>query len=970
MACKYLKAVDRGGLPCSGFAKLSFLISLALVLIGGCGSSGGSDSVADEYPVLAEYAELDQADVERMQEEAEAESKSSRIAKDGGDSNKISIDTAMTFIVGTAIDSKESTFLNNPVLDLGALYKEGNLEIQSRNTVKETGSISITSSFHANEYSTQCVQEHSASVGAFGFSSNLSFQHEHKYSTTSSSGDTYIKMSYGNTGAYVKILDDSFEGSDFTRFLKGTRLSSDEVGKYVVYTEEYVSRLNPLNWDKYVVSVDIKKNGICDDRANVYGSVQLIGEMERLFYKLKDQYGQYGGNAKIAKTLIKNMKKLRANIANAIDSFYSRNGDRFVSRIDCMNYGLANATLITHSETSETESGYGASISVKYSELVTEGSGETRLQYAKKSGWESSFSEITAQADSLPTGTIDVTGWETELTEMLQNEDSKFTVPSLALNENVEDNPPEATDPQNQATDSPQSYFETFNEWNNYLNAEKTDSGQDATLAGDAKDLVGEKGVYDTAVTEPEKTGCLETFTNYVEELGALAGEDALLALAAAKTDGSNNQMGIKGMFVSGFTTRSYSEVIPALRPDLDIPTLNPEQALEGYPNASALLMILNKLGQLDSYLAFISNFQVSRISSDYSDNFHAFYENCTKTAMKLLDTQFVNGLDVHPVLLQGFGERMFGRDGQESKSVLYLKMGDVSAYNYIMNLLEPDRAKIWSTAPGGYLPFSAKQNKDTFFSPALGVSGDKITYLGLQYDRPDESPLGLFENDQAREYAISAWYPVFQYNNNNNGDVNLLFLQLSGPYQLVYGSKFILAPAASDGLEFKTIAYDDKHTFGKDAVEAMADPGNSLLGESVSITEDEVLDPDDDLKNGILYTYMPLPVVIDDSQDREERFNSLMIILPKTDDDASDSGTGYRLYTPENALADFYIPNDEDEEYGRYFLILLPVNKTSCANRFDQAFSYATALTATEIINESSFTPAYKAAVMRQKLN
>ena len=100
-----------------------------------------------------------------------------------------------------------------------------------------------------------------------------------------------------------------------------------------------------------------------------------LGEMERIFGLLKTQYGQYG-DATVRATLMTNMSSLKSSIANAIKTFYSYNGDSFISRISAMNYGLGNGQLEFGQSSGNRENIYSGALSVSYSGLGFGGSGQ------------------------------------------------------------------------------------------------------------------------------------------------------------------------------------------------------------------------------------------------------------------------------------------------------------------------------------------------------------------------------------------------------------------------------------------------------------------------------------------------------------------------------------------------------------------------------------------------------------------
>ncbi len=45
---------------------------------------------------------------------------------------------------------------------------------------------------------------------------------------------------------------------------------------------------------------------------------------------------------------------------------------------------------------------------------------------------------------------------------------------------------------------------------------------------------------------------------------------------------------------------------------------------------------------------------------------------------------------------------------------------------------------------------------------------------------------------------------------------------------------------------------------------------------------------------------------------------------------------------------------------------VLLPINSTTCGDKFNNAFSYATNFASTDIVQDNSYEAAYKAALIK----
>ena len=973
------------------------LIGMISALASGCGSSGGSSGSAEEdYPVLTAMADLDNADIKRMQKRAEK----------GFAANEITMDAVKTFVIGTTINQRDSTYINKPIFSIGAMMQNSFIDSNQVSATQDSSSIRITTNKSATEESDHQLYDFGASASYCGFKTSLSYHQENKSSSMASSGTTSIVMNYTNYGAYIQIMPSTMDDTtDFTRFVVGDALSGEAIKEYVDYTEKKAGKKGDA---KYIDTIKIKDSGIYPDVDNVYAHIQLIAAMEGVFHTLKEQYNEFSGNEEVANSLSTNMLALKQNIADSIDSFYSRHGDSFVSTIRAMSYGLGTGTMSTTSNSSKQESDYSASVSMQYSSLVAGGSGSGTVAFAKAKGLAEEFSNCEVTAVARPAGTVDVQAWANDLTAKLKEDSAILNVSEPSgLAKAITATPPSYVDLKD-PNEPPSSCFNSYNEWKEYMAEKKTAKNQDVKNAEKGEEQVEEKGVpealkdgnsenEDDNPSEKRKSFNSDKYPGaqlylaYQTELDELTEPlETEKAVAAQKADDSttnNNLMRIDGMFVSGFDTTGYDQVIPALRPDLTIPA-KVVDALKGFPNISTMLMTVDKLGQLDSYLRFLSNYRVSRLPSTLAGNYHAFYIGYMEQAMDMISAQMINGKDIPSDLMASFSQAMFEKEitdesGETAKGRLYEALGDEYPYNYVIKLLEPQRAKIWSEAPGGYIPMQKAETaveglefcaaRGTTTLPIANSEGKYtstyIDYGVVMFDDPSENPLSIYNSDALKDYTVSPWFPIFQY---NKGQMILLFLQNSGAYQVVYTKNYILAPSAAQeanaATPFNTLGFRENVALTSSVLDAVATPDNDFM----NVTGEEVCTWD-----------YSIYFAEGQSQDRTDKYNFLMIT--KNVDDVQGSvevlENGYSKFIGHNGFVNFYLLTNPDvnftvvdkatnaahvmvPETRKIMLLLLPINKTTCGDDFNITFSYSTDLSPSEVIASDSFQGTYTRAI------
>lgn len=977
-------------------SKKTLLAFSMLILLAGCSNDDSPEghSVLDDliisYPTLAREFGFDQADLTRLLN-----------AQSYG--NRISVDTVDQLVIGSAIRTDLSEYLNRPIFNINELNKASLLETNLNSSSTAKTSLALTSNKNATNFTEQWKHDYSGSMAYGGFQLQAAYHQENKYQGTSSDGSVNVTMDYSKTGAYISILPKGFQvPGDFSQYLLGTALTQAQIESYINYSESYSRGY------KYISGIKILNEGVLPDNGNVYGNIQLIGEMERLFNLLTTQYDYWKGYADIQSTTLRLLRELRNKISNAIDRFKMDHGQYFVSRVNLMNFAFGRGSLKFGMESGNREAVYGAALSVKYTGLGGGVGVSGDLQYARRNGWAASFKESTVVATSKP-ASIKTSEWVSAISKMLADEQSAISVPAMdTLPTKATLTLPEVPDPKKIATLPPAGVFKSYQDWKDYFAKKKENINQDVEAARRASEEIEKKGVhealqpnkkpeegaYGSALDDSDDSSLYETL---VEELDRLERRrEALQHAREDDTDNLGNIMRVDDMFTSGFKTTAVEDAIPQLRPNLSVP--GEAAKLPGYPNITRLMLAIDNLGRLDSYLRFLSNFAVSRVSATISQKYHSFYQEGKESfrdgAFALIRTARVNGIDISDNLLASFAANMFGQNSNDNKGALCAKLGDIDVCRYIKaTLLAPENVKVWASAPGGYIPFGFDwYNKKTGFinlSSVLNVWGYDIEgyhpllkYTVDPFENPGDNPLSFYGKQKSN--VQSPWFPIFQFNQKQGA--NLLFLQIAGPYQLIYGRKYIIYPWDPKSAGWSEMPkFDSLKPFAQDAqiteqfVLRTTDPENSLSKSCGSFqpTWDYSLyfpksseDPARNQKFNVLTLSNGHPC--NQTWDHSNAYDKWYGLISVMRDyrmfkqlDENTPPSAQVVVTKTGTVVNLYdLVKTDPWAKEVAFILLLPVNKVTAETLFDEAFSYTMNLGPSDIVPENSFDDFYKTAV------
>ncbi|NMC73023.1 MAG: hypothetical protein GYA56_01445, partial [Geobacteraceae bacterium] len=903
-----------------------------------------------------------------------------RFVNGASEGKPITLDNVKSFVIGTVVDSANSRYINRPIFNIKLLDEDTRLDknLQSATTAKTQ--ISLITDKSAASHTDQMQYDFSASVKKGGFKAQAAYSQQNKFQKSESDGTVSVKMSYSRSGAYINLITGGFSSSDdFSRYLVGKRLSTEEIKSLVDYSEEPV----PGGGGKrYVAKLKIVNHGVLADKDNAYGTLQVLTEMERIFGLLKNQYTRYP-NPEVRAVLKQNMLLLRKDIGDAIKDFYAYNGNAFVSSVSLMNYGLAKGELKFHVEDGNREARYGGAVSAKYSGLSFGASGSAEVQHSRSNGWAKSYKNISVEAMSVPDGTVDPTAWALTIQNMLQNEGQPISVPPVNLPPLAKLTLPDTVDPKKDPLEPPESCFSSYDDWKRYMEEKKASKDQDEKQAKAVEKKIKDQGVpkamRKSSPVGPAAPGGQNLYQAFERELNTLKSErDGARSAKAAET--ASNIMRVNEMFVSGFQTTSYDTVIRQLRPNLDIP--DQKEVISGYENTSTLLLCVEHLGRLDSYLRFLSHFAVTKVDPEVSERYHAFYQAFFEKVFGMISVHSENGRDVSDAMLNSFAETIFGPEGSERSGLLYEYLKDVDLCRYILTLLEPDNVKIWADAPGGYIPFGFDRKGQLGFFNLKGVSLSQEPGVGwlFEYDfdpyiNPVKDPLTFYERNNT--YLQSPWFPVFQY--RMGGRPILVFLQLAGPYQLVYGfSSFVMPETYCKGcknpLMFTQITPWKKDVYYSDSfIESISSPENGWNFPCPEFSQ-------------MTWNYSLFFPNSSPDPARNIRFNVLTLMSTRTNCMRGNLvfGDGYialpmggwffkpfilyysgvpKAVVWDNSTGrekDFRITAGIDDT----FTLLLPVNGVTCPVLYNEAFSYSTNAGAGEMITNRTYDDVYKAAM------
>ena len=267
-------------------------IGLLALALGGCGGSeeaapSADATTAEAYPALAASFGLDQADL-------------NRILLDGA-GRAIEEQSIKSFVIGTGIRRDAGLYLNRPILDIRALADESYLDTDLTTQSSDQASVRISSGKEGSSESSQWKLSVSSSLSFGGFGVQATGTGERKFTETKNSGAATIRFDKVTSGGKVRLITGNFANSaDFSSYLIGTPLTGEQLRQYVDYSE---CRVGIFNSQRYVCELRITNGGVISPGGeNVYGSVQVLNELQRIFSLSKALFAAQGSRHRDAVT--------------------------------------------------------------------------------------------------------------------------------------------------------------------------------------------------------------------------------------------------------------------------------------------------------------------------------------------------------------------------------------------------------------------------------------------------------------------------------------------------------------------------------------------------------------------------------------------------------------------------------------------------------------------------------------------
>ena len=953
-------------LPCA-------LACLLLLASCGGGSSEPEPTYTAQYPALAAHAAMDDEDFERYLLTA-------------GKGTPITPETIKSLSVGSSINSAQSTYNLRPIFDLGRLKEDGRLNVDTTRSQQKTV-LRVTSNKAASTSAEQLNLDVSASgsVGreSFGAKASAAVHHANTRRDTKSDGTVSVQMVSANTNNLVSILSSGFSGSEnFTGYLIGTKLTDEQLRGYVATTESTPTGI--CGGKPYTTSVNVSRYKLSD--TDPYANIQILTRMENVFADLKAQYALCA-DASIQTVLVRQMTELRGKIESAIADFYAFNGDAFVSQTTSMNQAIGSGTMTFQTKDGNAEEQYGASVSAQYQTLTSGVGGSVTVQYYKQHGWAEALLNVQVSAEAKPAGVADTTAWVSSIQNMLKDQGSSLVPPMGNLPKDPGVKLPDPVGLRHDEEAPPDVAFTSYDQWKQYQQDKKDKKGvkDEVVLEQVQQQIENEPLRINDGNPQLKATQGGDAYEQLIAELDAL--KERATAPQAPPQGNDGNLVRFDKMFVSGFETLPYDAVIPQLRPDLDIPGI--DQGMGSFPNIMTAMLMSEKLGRLDSYLAFLANISVSNVTPEMSERYHQFFQKASARAYDLVGLALSQGIDMTPAVLAGYKKAMLGTASAPTQSELYKSLQDIDYYNYVVDtLLDPARGKAWSVAPGGYLPMRWKADGSdgaelvtwTGLAPARGIAPGKESVVAVDFNNPNADPLTLYRNGM--KILQTPWYPVYVFNQGQAPA--LVFVQHFGAYQAIYGARWVTRPYDGDNPVKPSLVpqWQDYQPLGtRDMRTVMTGASNSFLGQFM---------------NWDYSVYFP-----NSSNDpvRLRKYNALVLHLP-ADYQESD---GQTMYTAAHSAAvrDFsYLAYDTQSRtdatynafrqptHGRKMrrmsdgavedtthwtlgngaltsVMLLPLNTTTTSESLTQGLNYAPQRAPMDVVTPTSLDLVNKLAVL-----
>ncbi len=777
------------------------------------------------------------------------------------------------FWPGTQIQVSDSTYNNEPVFILKHLLDKAwfihGEKSQSQDTShfhlgvdKQAWEVAVLFNLSGN-FGLKVPCEAGIVSAGFSFESEFGLDYKHDVNKITAN------ISYTRTGVFSEInTGPELSPHNFTPYILGSLKDQYEhdivIADYVSskkaeysftkdgkkQTVSYPSKvkLNKMPIEEIDLDSDHIHTGLYGfSSGNYFVNVYLIGQMQQIFYNLKEAYLIIKDGDPQATTLLeslyKTLSQVKKAIEHAVQDTKSIIGTHFVSKLyyasDAQGIGELNETYIDVS----TEMGLGSTLSVGVGVPDVVGvQGGLSSSLSLKGGYSGVFKDMNIDAHSHPADLIDTNAWVSNLKESLSSESGKITVPSPNLPDSHIPDPAKIPDiPETKKKKKelmpPDCVFSSYDDWKKWQKDRQKDQKADAEKQHDDQKKKAEKAreekdydIFDILFGDGDSSeNVAGTCDRLKKELSALRNEiDNMPHTQKNDSPETYNHYYISNMYGKDYETTEYSKVIPELRTSqLTLPS-RPQMSDSGnnektkpentFHYANKLLLSSNHLRHVVEYIRFMSKFTVSNIN--FYESVFAFYSKFIKEANIHVKAAVSSGIDMSKAAYKDFLNQAFGPNHKQkdySHSWLTnpqegtaLKKDQIS---YIFYLLQSNALPLWRNAPGGYASFvfglhnktdlyaawiqkinsySLEQSKAHSYRTFIQFNNDMEAYVDVG-TKVSEMPDDLLSLYDIKDVHQSPFFPIFRYEAAKTP--KMIFLQLIGPYQIIYGKNGTIQP-------------------------------------------------------------------------------------------------------------------------------------------------------------------------------
>lgn len=751
------------------------------------------------------------------------------------------LESIKTLSLGSKIFSGEGNFLGESVFDLLALDQDNYIVHDDRASVSISTIEMIT---NASATSSLFSESAALSLKRRGtFHASASAKQSYQKDKTTSDTKTTLCMTNALKGITANInIDMSPDRTyNFAEYLNGIPLTQAQVDGNA--SNVYDANGTVTDIDITTFSGAQTPGVIIYDNAPYRANIQLLGRMENMYAELDRQNTDLGGSDPDTLSL---MDELRGYIVQAVLEFRYIAGDQFVNQVDLMSWERGQGEMQISQKSKTITKSYAGTLAAGY---VGVGSTAGSLNFNIQNGWATSYNQTQVQAESFPGTAYDASQMASDINSMLKSATTSISVPASTPQDAVAfPDPPDYERPKG-PDEAPESCFKSYEEWKNYTadRKEKEDGegkeaeeaeGKDmmelveegidlfALVEGDNKEgdaLVRSGALADTGVFEEEWTALRALRKKQMS--GGTAASAAQIEPRADSSDFNSKTYTPANVLTGGFDSTAYQLLIPQLMPDFSETSdadADADIELDAFVNGTRLMVFIDHLNQLNTYLRFLGNItDISKVADRKADDYDNLYNQYFDEAYDLIGLALAAGTDVADSDYNALQAKYFGSDPKDltkeqcGSSVFCEQLG-YDFYNYTRSLMKDPNENVWRSAPAGYVPMFQGKQHAIFFQPEKSKNSslrltDDDTKNFVTVTRLDDM-VRHFYYDRAQDpnwqKYQTPWFPVFLFEGTK--ETELVFTQFMGPYVIVYTRSQTIYPGKgrhnSDSIYFDSM--------------------------------------------------------------------------------------------------------------------------------------------------------------------